>query len=112
VSTIGAETARAAAILREIFGDPVASFGFRLWDGTDVALGEGPPRFTVVLHAPRTFVRLIRDPSPLNFAEAFVDGAIDIEGDLFAAMHVANAIEDLKVPLKVRLRALGVMWAT
>jgi cyclopropane-fatty-acyl-phospholipid synthase len=102
--------ARAAAILREIFGGVAAAFAFRLWDGTDVALGDGPPRFTVVLHAPRTFVRLMRAPSPLNFAEAFVDGAIDIEGDLFAAMDVANAIEDLKVPLSVRLRVLRTVW--
>lgn len=102
---------RAASILREIFGGLPASFAFRLWDGTDVTVGDKPPRFTVVLPAPRTFVRLLRDPSPLNFAEAFVDGAIDIEGDLFAAMDVANAIEDLKVPLGVRLRVLGALWA-
>lgn len=102
--------ARAASILREVFGGLATGFAFRLWDGTDVALGDGPPRFTVVLHAPRTFVRLMRDPSPLNFAEAFVDGALDIEGDLFAAMDVANALEDLKVPLSVRLRVLGTLW--
>ena len=107
----GATPIQAASILREIFEVLAASFAFRLWDGTDVLLGKGPPRFTVVLHAPRTFARLIRDPSPLNFAEAFVDGAIDIEGDLFAAMDVANAIEDLKVPLSVRLRVLRALWA-
>ena len=107
----GSSSARAAVILREIFGGVATGFAFRLWDGTDVPLGEGPPRFTVVLPAPRTFVRLLRDPSPLNFAETFVDGAIDIEGDLFAAMEVANAIEDLKVPLSVRLRVLGALWA-
>ena len=104
-------SARAASILREIFAGLPASFAFRLWDGTEVALGGDAPRFTVVLHAPRTLVRLLRDPSPLNFAETFVDGAIDIEGDLFAAMDVANAVEDLKVPLSVRLRVLGTMWA-
>ena len=93
------------------FAPLAEGFAFRLWDGTEVALGAGPRHFTVVFHAPRTFVRLIRDPSPLNFGEAFVDGAIDIEGDIFAAMEVANAIEDLKVPLKVRLRALGAIWA-
>jgi cyclopropane-fatty-acyl-phospholipid synthase len=99
-----------AAILREIFGAVAIGFAFRLWDGTTVPLGNGPARFTVVLHAPRTFVRLMRDPSPMNFAEAFVDGAIDIDGDLFAAMEVADAIEDLKVPLSVRLRLLGALW--
>jgi cyclopropane-fatty-acyl-phospholipid synthase len=106
----GSTPARAASILREVFGGLATGFAFRLWDGTDVALGDGPPRFTVVLHAPRTFVRLMRNPSPLNFAEAFVDGALDIEGDLFAAMDVANALEDLKVPLSVRLRVLGTLW--
>jgi cyclopropane-fatty-acyl-phospholipid synthase len=107
----GSTPARAASILREIFEGVAGNFAFRLWDGTEVLLGEAPPRFTVVLHVPRTFARLIRDPSPLNFAEAYVDEAIDIEGDLFAAMDVANVIEDLKVPLSVRLRALGAVWA-
>ena len=101
---------RAATLLREVFGSVDAGFTFRLWDGTDARLGHGPPRFTVVIHEARTFVRLMRDPTPLTFAEAFVDGAIDIEGDLFAAMEVANEIEDLKVPMRVRLRALGALW--
>jgi cyclopropane-fatty-acyl-phospholipid synthase len=101
----------AAAILREIFGALSTGFAFRLWDGTNVALGAEPPRFTVVVHAPQTFRRLFRDPTPLNFAEAFVESAIDIEGDLFAAMEVANEIEDLKVPLGVKLRLLGTLWA-
>ena len=101
----------AASILREIFGGVATGFAFRLWDGTVVPLGEPPPRVTVVVHAPQTFRRLIRDPSPMHFAEAFVEGAIDIEGDLFAAMEIANVIEDLKVPLGVRLRLLATLWA-
>jgi cyclopropane-fatty-acyl-phospholipid synthase len=101
----------AASILRELFGSVATGFAFRLWDGTTVALGGGPPRFTVVIHAPDTFRRLIRHPTPLAFAEAFVESAIDIEGDLFAAMDVADVIEDLKVPLGVRLRVLAALWA-
>ena len=101
----------AASILREIFDAVVTGFAFRLWDGTTVALGTGPPRFTVVVHAPQTFLRLVHHPTPLTFAEAFVESAIDIEGDLFAAMEVADAIEDLKVPLSVRLRLFGTLWA-
>ena len=64
----------------------------------------------MVIHAPETFVRLVRDPSPLNFAEAFVESAIDIEGDLFAAMAVADAVEELQLPLSRRLRILAAMW--
>jgi cyclopropane-fatty-acyl-phospholipid synthase len=107
----GSTAASAASILSDVFAGLAGGFAFRLWDGTAVVLGEEPPRFTVVIHAPRTFARLMRDPTPLTFAEAFVEGAIDIEGDLFAAMDVANAVEDLKVPLRVRLRVLGALWA-
>ena len=69
-------------------------FAFRLWDGTEVRLGSGMPVATAVIKSPEAFVRLMRDPSPGNFAEAYVDSAIDLEGDLFATMDVANAVED------------------
>ncbi len=102
--------ARAASILRQVFGGVTSGFAFRLWDGTDVLLGAGEPRFTVVVHSPQTFARLIREPTPFNFAQAFVESAIDIEGDLFAAMEVADAIEALKLPLAMRLRILASLW--
>ena len=99
-------SARAGAVLREVFATVPADFAFRLWDGASVAFGAGPPAFTVVVHAPATFLRLMRDPTPLAFGEAYVSGAIDIEGDLFAAMRVAGALEDLRLPLARRLRLL------
>ena len=97
---------RAADVLRQIFAAVQADFAFRLWDGTVVAFGAGPPAFTVVIHTAATFFRLMRDPTPLAFAEAYVEGAIDIEGDLFAVMPVADALEDLRLPLAQRLRLL------
>jgi cyclopropane-fatty-acyl-phospholipid synthase len=99
-------SARAGDVLRQVFATVQADFAFRLWDGTLVALGSGPPAFTVVIHAPATLLKLMRDPTPLAFGEAYVGGAIDIEGDLFAAMHVATALEDLHLPLAQRLRLL------
>jgi hypothetical protein len=101
---------RAAAILRAVFGHLTAPFAFRLWDGAEVPVGAGEPAFVVVIHSPQAFFRLLRDPSPLNFAEAFVESAIDIEGDLFAAMTVANALEALRIPLRRRLGLLAAMW--
>ena len=97
---------RAGDVLRQVFGTVHADFAFRLWDGTLVTLGAGPPAFTVVIHAPTTFLSLMRDPTPLAFGEAYVEGAVDIEGDLFTAMHVASALEDLRLPLAQRLRLL------
>ena len=105
---VGADrlSARAGDVLREVFATVHADFAFRLWDGALVPFGAGPPAFTVVIHAPETFLRLMRDPTPLAFGEAYVGGAIDIEGDMFAAMHVANALEDLRLPLAQRFRLL------
>ena len=97
---------RAGDVLRQVFSTVQADFAFRLWDGTLVPLGTAPPAFTVVVHAPATFLKLMRDPTPLAFGEAYVGGAIDIEGDMFAAMHVATALEDLRLPLAQRLRML------
>jgi hypothetical protein len=97
---------RAAGVLRQVFADVQADFAFRLWDGTAVVFGTGTPAFTVVIPTPETFGRLMRDPTPLTFGEAYIDSALDIEGDLYAAMHVANALESIRLPLSQRLRLL------
>ena len=95
---------RAADALHQIFGRFAASFAFRLWDGTIVPIGDGAPAFTVVLRTPETFARLMRNPTPYAFAQAYVESALDIEGDLFAAMHVSETLESLRLPLRERLR--------
>ena len=102
--------ARAAAILREVFGGLPRPFVFRLWDGTEVTLGPGMPVAAAVIKSPEAFVRLMRDPSPGNFAEAYVDSAIDLEGDLFATMDVANAVEQVRLSPTQKVRLFLSMW--
>jgi cyclopropane-fatty-acyl-phospholipid synthase len=101
---------RAAEVLHRVFDGIPDGFAFRLWDGSVVNLGGGTPVCTAVVHQPQTFIRLIRDPTPLTFAEAYVDGSIDLEGDLFDAMSVANSIEEIRVPFVERLRVLFTLW--
>jgi cyclopropane-fatty-acyl-phospholipid synthase len=103
-------TGRAAGILRGVFDRVPTGFAFRLWDGTLVRVGGSAPVCTAVVHRPETFVRLMRDPSPFNFAEAYVEGALDLEGDLFAAMNVANAMEEIRLSWRDRLRILVALW--
>src|SRR3989442_13041394 len=95
---------RAAGILRTVFDRVGAGFAVRLWDGTLVEVGHGAPVCTAVVHRAETFVRLIPDPTPLNFAEAYVEGALDIEGDLFAPTKGADAMEESRLALRDRLR--------
>ena len=101
---------RAAAILQTIFRGIPAGCAFQLWDGTMVNVGGGPPVCTAVIHQPETFLRLASDPTPFNFAEAYVEGALDIEGDLFAAMKIADALEEIRPSLRERLRLLVALW--
>jgi hypothetical protein len=101
---------RAAEVLRHIFRRVTTGCAFRLWDGTCVVLGPGDPVCTAVVHSPETFMRLIRDPTPRNFAEAYVEGAIDLEGDLFRAMNVADAMDEIRLSVVDRLRILLTLW--
>jgi cyclopropane-fatty-acyl-phospholipid synthase len=101
---------RAAEVLHRVFDGIPGGFAFRLWDGSVVNLGASAPVCTAVVHQPATFLRLISEPSPLNFAEAYVDGSIDLEGDLFEAMTIANSIEGIHVSLLERVRMLMTLW--
>src|SRR5262245_6528650 len=100
----------AAEVLRGVFGHLTTGCAFRLWDGTCVSVGRGDPVCTAVVHDPETFIRLICDPTPRNFAEAYVEGAIDLEGDLFLAMNIANSIEEMRLSLGDRMRLLLALW--
>ena len=97
----------AGRLLARVFASLSVPLTFRLWDGTTARVGAGGESlFAVVLRSPRGLRRLLRHPTPLGFGEAFIDGEIDIEGDLFAAMAVANRIEPLRVPVGARLAVL------
>jgi len=101
---------RAADMLGRVLGQAATGCAFRLWDGTCVTFGDGAPVCTVVVHRPETFLRLMRDPSPYNFAEAYVNSDLDLEGDLFAAMKIADAIEEIRPAVRDRLRLLVDLW--
>ena len=103
-------TGRAAGILHEVFDRVPTGFAFRLWDGTLVRVGGSAPVCTTVVHRPETFIRLMRDPTPYTFAAAYVEGALDLEGDLFAAMKIADAMEEIRLSYRDRLRLLVDLW--
>jgi hypothetical protein len=102
--------ARAALVLRRVFGGLSTSFAFRLWDGQEVRFGPGEPVCTAVIKSPETFLSLIGNPTPYNFAEAYVQSRLDLEGDLFATMEVANAVEGLRLSRLEKLSILLSLW--
>jgi len=110
IGTFHPSPAAAARVLREVFGHIQAPFAFRLWDGREVRFGSDRPAWIAVIKTPETFLRLVRDPSPNNFAEAYVRSEVDLEGDLFAAMPVANAVEEIRLSPWRKLRLLLSLW--
>ena len=98
----------ALRLLRRVFARLPSPLLFRLWDGTDAPVGApGDGGFAVVFHSRPVFRRILRNPTPFRFGEAYIAGEIDIEGDVFAAMRVANEIEALRVPFGTRLAVLA-----
>jgi cyclopropane-fatty-acyl-phospholipid synthase len=61
-----------------------------LWDGREVALSE-KPRVTVRIKGLRAASALVR-PTLLTLAEAYIDGEVDLEGDVREAIRGAEAI--------------------
>jgi len=103
-----APTRTAVRLLTRVFQAIDVPLTFRLWDGTPARVGApGESRFAVVFKSRRVLRQLLRDPTSLRFGEAFLDGEIDIEGDVFAAMTAASSIEELRVPMGARLAVLA-----
>jgi|SRR5215468_4275737 len=101
---------RAAAVLRNVFGGIHAPLAFRLWDGSEVPLSADKALSTVIIKSPETFLGLIEDPTPYNFAEAYVSGQVDFEGDMFAVMPVANQVEGLRISTPQKIRLFLSLW--
>jgi cyclopropane-fatty-acyl-phospholipid synthase len=69
------------------------AFSIRLWDGWQWAnTADAALRCTVVFHSPRAFEALLVRPSEITLGEAFLSGAIDVEGDLFSVFAVTEHI--------------------
>src|SRR5664279_2462558 len=82
----------------EFFGDLVggdAPVEFRAYDGTRAG-PEGAPA-TVVIRSPRALRRLVTAPNELGLGRAYVTGELDLDGDIFAVLSLADRLEGLRI---------------
>ncbi len=89
----------AYSIIDDIFGwiEP-RDFAIRLWDGNT----WGPdadlePSFTVVLRRPSALRRMLMKPTEENFAECYISGEFDLEGDLEATVPLSRKLIGMKL---------------
>lgn len=69
-------------LLKKAFSDPVH---ITFWDGETVEYGEGEPLFHLRFHDVIPKGDLLQDPT-MTFGEAYMDGIIEVEGDLKEAV--------------------------
>ncbi|HJP13624.1 MAG: hypothetical protein QF701_04645 [Nitrospinota bacterium] len=100
--------AAAAQILRDIYAPIQVGFRVRLWDDAEISLGRDVRPVTVVIPTVQVFKRLLMNPTAAEFGEAYCDGDIDLIGDLFDVMPVADEMEALELSywdkMKIALR--------
>ena len=82
---------KALAILQSLLGDyHPRDFTIRFWNG-DEWPGEIESRFTLVLNHPDVLRRLLRrSANDLALSEAYIYGELDLEGDMEAAVPLAD----------------------
>lgn len=57
-----------------------------LWDGTELEAGSQTPVATLRIHSRSALLRLIAHPN-LNFGELYMEGELEVEGDLVALLE-------------------------
>ncbi|MEN6462636.1 MAG: cyclopropane-fatty-acyl-phospholipid synthase family protein [Syntrophomonas sp.] len=70
------------------------SFNIVYWDGTEEKYGEGDPFFKLIICDRSIIGRLVKNPD-LVFCEAFVDGLIELEGNIDQVIRLIHLNKNL-----------------
>lgn len=98
---------KAKDVVRRVFRSYTGSLAIRFWNGETVQLGAGSPRATMVFHAPGPFRELVLYRNPLRLAEAYFQGLVDVEGNLFAALEQKEHLRSLSFSAPERFSLLA-----
>jgi cyclopropane-fatty-acyl-phospholipid synthase len=97
---------RAMAIFRLLLQDyHPRNFSISFWDGSQWPAENGSSRFTLMVKHPDALRRLLKaNANDLSLSEAFITGDLEVEGDLEAAMPLANYLLGRDWPVVTMLR--------
>lgn len=104
-----AHTEPAVRILAKLlrgFGDAPA---VKLWNDVVHGADDKAP-FVLVLRDPALLRRLVTDPNPLQLADAYFRGLLDVEGDLYRALRLKNHFQDISLSWHDKLALLRDAW--
>ena len=102
----GGSASKALAIFRLLLRDyQPRDFALSFWDGSQWLPESGSPRFTLMVKHPDALRRMLKaNTNDLSLSEAYISGDLDVEGDLEAAMPMANYLASRNWPALTILR--------
>lgn len=102
-SNQGSDGSIAQRILRLLFRDYPGAFAIRLWDGSQLCIGNAPAAFTLTLNRSWVLRDMILFRDPVRLAEAYFNGALEVEGDFNAVMNLRYHLESLRLSLQQKI---------
>ncbi|HEX7183050.1 MAG TPA: class I SAM-dependent methyltransferase [Thermoanaerobaculia bacterium] len=78
-------------LLRRLLEESGVACEVRLPSGEEIRCGSGPAAFRVVLHSDRA---LRRGLDEMSLGQAYVEGEMDIEGDLWSVLELRDRLQD------------------
>jgi cyclopropane-fatty-acyl-phospholipid synthase len=95
-------------VLATVLGEDVP-VAFRAYDGS--SFGPSDARTTIVVRSPDALRRIVTAPDELGFGRAYVAGELEVDGDIFDVMAVADHVQDLRLgPRQIAEAAKLVGW--
>lgn len=95
---------KATEALRLAFGPEQHPWSFRLWDGNVVDCHAQRSKTLVHFKSRDVFKRLFSKLDLLAFGEAYINGEIDFEGDIFDVMERTCYLQVEQIPWKSKLK--------
>lgn len=93
-------------MIERVFRDhPTHDFAVHLWDGQEIAWGDERV-FTLVFEDPEALRLCFSSRDPAQLAEAYVDGRLRVEGDLWAASGLVSFLRSVELQTRDKLRLL------
>lgn len=85
----------AERLLGKIFEGHPKDFNIGLWDGSLIKWSDSP-KFTLIFNDKEAFKKVMIASDAYKAGKAFIEGKVDITGDVFEAIKLADHLSQLR----------------
>jgi len=85
----------AKRVVQRVLRDYRGNLAVRLWDGQTLTFGEGAPEVCLNFRHPGLLRDLVLSRDPLRLAEAYIQGELNVEGNIHVALGLKEHLQSL-----------------